>query len=239
MYRGGKKLLQIIFFFIIFLIFFIFLLLSLPYHYDLYFKFKKTLKYRLSISLLFLQLIYSASPEKKLFFIKIFNFKKQFDLNKKNKIAAFIKNKSKKVIKNRIKQKKVTEKNEQPNKSKNKFNFDYRLINRENLDHIFKFIINIIQFLKLDYFKLKLLFSFDDPYYNGLFMAYYYTLKELFDYPDLKVRINWQEVVFESEGSAGAKIIPIKIIWILLSFIFSTAGLKILWQLYQTNSKKG
>lgn len=239
MYKGGKKVLQILFLLIIFLIFSIILLLVLPYHYALYFKFEKTLEYHLSLSLLFLQLIYKANSEERLFYLKIFNFKKQFKINEKKEIAEFIKDKSKKIIYKKIKQKTASEKREKTVKSKNKFKFDYSLINKENLDHIFKFIIKMVKFLKMDYLKLKLVFSFADPYYNGLFLAYYYTFKELFDYPDLKARINWQEQIFEAEGSTGARIIPLTIIWQLLKFIFSIKSLKIFWKLYQSNSKKG
>lgn len=241
MYKGGKKVMQILFLLIIFLIFSIILLLVLPYHYVLYLKYDNSLKYRLSFSfsLLFLQLVYKLDTGKNLLFIKIFNFKKQFKINDKNKIAGFIKNKSEKVINKKIKQKTSAEKNVKQAKSKNKFEFDYSLINRENLDHIFKFIIKMISFLKMDYLKLYLVFSFDDPYYNGIFLAYYYTFKDLFDFPDLKARINWQEPIFKAEGSTGARIIPIAIIWQLLKFIFSLRSLKIFWKLYQSNSKKG
>jgi hypothetical protein len=104
---------------------------------------------------------------------------------------------------------------------------------------LFKFILDIIKILKADYLKLNLLFSFEDPYYNGLFLAYYYTFKEVFDYPNIKVEVNWQEVIFEADGSIGGKIRPGEIIYHILKFIFSLKSLKIFWHLYQSNSKKG
>mgnify|MGYP000450398184 CR=1 FL=1 len=166
--------------------------------------------------------------------------KKELKFNADNKITAFIENKSKKIIKEKIGQKSAAEKKEKKSdKSKNKFKFDFKLINRKNLNHIFRFILKLIKFLKMDYLKLSLVFSTADPYYNGIFLAYYYTFKELFDYPDIKAQINWQEVVFEAEGSAGGTIIPLKIFWQLFKFIFSFKSLKIFWQLYQSNSKKG
>lgn len=231
--------LQFLFLILIFIIFSTILLLVLPYHYDLYFKYEKKLRYQISFSILFLQLIFRGDSGGQLLFLKIFNFKKQLNINDKNKIAGFIKDKSKKVIKEKIKQKTTTQKKDKPAKSKKKFKFDYSLINRKNLNHIFNFIVEILKNLKLNYLKLSLVFSFGDPYYNGLFLAYYYAFKELFDYPDITVQINWQEVVFEAEGSAGGKIIPLKIIWQLLKFIFSIKSLKIFWKLYQKNSKKG
>ncbi|MFN2339989.1 MAG: hypothetical protein ABR547_01790 [Halanaerobium sp.] len=230
--------LQFLFLFLIFIIFFTILLVALPYHYALYFNFDKTLKYNFAVSVLFLQLIFKGDPESKLFLIKIFSFKKEFKIAENNKVSNFIENKSKKIIEKKIKNKTVPAAEKKAEK-KSKFKFDFKLINKENLKHIFKFIIEMLRILKLDYLKLKVVFSLADPYYNGLFLAYYYTLKELFNYPDLKVEINWQEVVFEANGSAGGKIIPLKIIYQILKFIFSLKSLKIFWQLYQSNSKKG
>ncbi len=239
MCKGGKKLLQFIFFLLIFIIFAIILVTALPYHYALSFDFDKVLKYRLAVSVLFLQLIFKGDLKSQLFFIKIFNFKKEFNLNKENKLTNFIEDKSKKLIKEKIIDQNAPDdqKSKKKQKDKSKFNFDFKLLKRENLNHIFKFIVEMIKILKMDYLKLRVLFSLGDPYYNGLFLAYYYTLKELFDYPDLKAEINWQEVVFEAEGSAGGKIVPLQIIYHILKFIFSIKSLKIFWQLYQSNKK--
>ncbi len=52
--------LQFLFFLLIFIIFFLFLAAALPYHYALYFNYDKSLKYRLSISVLFLELIFNG-----------------------------------------------------------------------------------------------------------------------------------------------------------------------------------
>lgn len=240
--------LQFLFLFIIFLIFFIILLLVLPYHYALSFNYQKKLNYSFSLSVIFVKVIFKGDKKNHSIFLEIFNLKKEFKMDDNNKVtnfiedkSKFIKNKSKKAIKEKIKQKTEAAKKEKPHKSKkkSKFKFDFSLINRENINHIFKFILEMINILKMDYLKLSFVFSFADPYYNGIFLAYYYTFKELFDYPDIKAKINWQEVVFEAEGSTGGKIIPLKIIWQLLKFIFSIKSLKIFWQLYQSNSKKG
>ncbi|TDO83507.1 hypothetical protein DFR79_12348 [Halanaerobium saccharolyticum] len=232
--------LQFLFLFIIFVIFFIILFLALPYYYAFDFEYKKQLKFRFAFSLFFLQFIFTADSGGQLFFFKILNYKKKININENN-IAKFMKNKSKKVIKEKIVNKTAENKKEKPEESrkKSKFKFDFSLINKKNLNHIFRFIVKLIKILKMDYLKLNLVFSFADPYYNGIFLAYYYTFKELFDYPDFKARINWQEVMFEAEGSTGGKIIPLKIIAHFLIFIFSIRSLKIFWQLYKSNSKKG
>ena len=226
---------------IIFLIFFIILLLSLSYHYAFDFNFQKKLNYSFSLAVIFLKIILKGDIKKHSLFIEIFNFRKEIKLDDNHKITAFVKNKSKKLIKNKSKKKSSALKKENKNQTKQKsnFKFDFSLINKKNLNHIFQFIVNLIRVLKIDYLKLYLIFSTGDPYYNGLFLAYYYTFKEIFDYPDLKAEINWQEVVFEAEGSAAGKIIPLKIFWLIFKFIFSIKSIKIFWKLYQSNSKKG
>lgn len=231
--------LQFIFFLLIFIIFAIILVIALPYHYELYFDFNKVLKYRLTISVIFLEMIFKADSESQLFLIKVFNFKKELNLKDDNKALNYIEKKSKNIFKEKIKAKTEPEakKQSEKSKSKTKFKFNFKIISRENIKHLFKFIIDLLKILKMDYLKLELLFSLDDPYYNGLFLAYYYTLKELFDYPDLKAEINWQEVVFEAEGSAGGKIIPLQIIFHFLKFIISLKTLKIFWQIYQSKKK--
>lgn len=238
MYKGGSKLLQFLFLFIVFLIFCIILLTSLTYTYNFNFQFKQCLNYNFSFSVLFIEIIFKKTSKEQSVFLKIFNFNKKLNLNNKNnnKILNLVQNKSKKIIKEKIENKAKLNKEKS---SKSDFKFDFNLINKENLNHIFKFIIEMIKILKMDYLNLYLHFSFADPYYNGIFLAYYYTFKELFDYPDLKVKINWQEVIFEAEGSMEGSIVPLKIVWHFLKFIFSFKSLKILWKLYQNNSKKG
>ncbi|CCU78543.1 membrane protein [Halanaerobium saccharolyticum subsp. saccharolyticum DSM 6643] len=229
--------LQFLFLFIIFLIFLIVLLITFPYHYALSFKFKENLIYSFSVSVIFLKVIFKGDTNKKYIDLEIFNLKKEFNLDDNNKIAGFIENKSKKIIKEKIINKTTVDKKEKREKAG--FKFYFKLINKEFLNHIFKFIVEIIKNLKMDYLKLNFVFSFADPYFNGLFLAYYYTFKELFDYPDIKARINWQEVIFEAEAYAGGKIIPIKIIWQVFKFILSLKSLKFFWSLYQLKYKKG
>lgn len=238
--KGGKKVLQFIFLFFIFIILCILLLLVLPYHYDLYFNYDSSLIYRFSFSLFCLHFIFEGDSDGQLYLIKFLNYQKRLITNN-NTITGYIKDKSEKAIEKKIKQDNETAKKEKSDRQKKKsnFKFDFGLINRENLNHIFKFVVKMVKILKMDYLKLYLVFSFSDPYYNGIFLAYYYTFKELFDYPDLKVKINWQEVVFEAEASTGGKIIPLNIIWQLLKFIFSIKSLRIFWKLYQLNYKKG
>lgn len=237
MCKGGIKLLQFLFIIIIFIIFFIILLISLPYRYDFSLNFKDKLFYSFSVSVLFFKITLKADLNDQYLSLKIFNFNKELKLSDNNKIVSFIENKSKKIVEN-----KITKNNPEAEKeivTKAKLKFYLKLITKENLNHIFKFVLQIIKKLKIDYLKLNILFSAADPYFNGLFLAYYYTFKSFFDCPDIKVKISWQEVVFKAEASAGGKIIPIKIILQFLKFIFSLKSLKIFWQLYKSNHKKG
>jgi hypothetical protein len=236
------KLLKLLFLFLIFLIFLIIFLITLPYHYAFSFKFQEKLIYNFSVSLIFLKITFKADLKKQSLFLEIFNFKKEFKSDDHNQITKFIGSKSKKIIKDKIQKDKTRNKTEKDKKEKfrkKKFKIYFKLINKENLNHIFSFIIDLIKKLKMDYLKLNFVFSFADPYYNGLFLAYYYTFKELVDYPEIKAKISWQEVAFMAEGSAGGKIIPIIIIWQFLKFALSIKSLKIFWQLYQLNYKKG
>ncbi|SIR04509.1 hypothetical protein [Halanaerobium kushneri] len=229
---------QILFLFIIFLIFFLLILLIIPYYYSFSFKYQQKFTYSLSLLLIFIKIKFSSTGKNQILLIEILNFKKRIKLNKNSKRKSTEKQ-ARKFPGSKIKQ--AVSKNDKVKKPKNKssLNFDYKLINKENFSHLFKFILDIIKILKADYLKLNLLFSFEDPYYNGLFLAYYYTFKEVFDYPNIKVEVNWQEVIFEADGSIGGKIRPGEIIYHILKFIFSLKSLKIFWRLYQSNSKKG
>ncbi|MFW5979545.1 MAG: hypothetical protein ACOCQZ_02385 [Halanaerobium sp.] len=229
--------LQFIFLFIFFLIFSTLLLLILPYTYTLSFNFQQKLEYSLLLKFLIFKFRFTGDQKKQSLFIDVLGFKKEFDLAE-NKFEKFIADKSSKIIEEKIKQVK-SKKDKKKNKKKSRFKFDFKLISRENLEHLFKFILQMLKSLKPDYLKLKVFFSFADPYYNGLFLAYYYTLKELISYPDFEAHISWQEVVIEARGAAGGKIIPAKIIFQILMFLLSIKSLKIFWQLYQSNSKKG
>lgn len=240
--REEFKLLQFLVLLLVILIFSIIALLSLSFHYQISFLYDQKLQYSFSGSVLFLTISAEKNAEATLLLLKILSFKKEFKLNnftvEANTVGNFIKNKTTDFIKEKFEKDEVVEeekiKIEKKKKKKSKFNFPLRLINKENLTHLFKFLVELIRTLRPDYLKLNLLFSFADPYYNGLFLAYYYTFKSLFDYPELKAAINWQEVMFKGNGSLGGSIRPIIIIWQFLVFLFSAKTLRFLWQLYKS-----
>jgi len=237
-------LLQLIFLLLIILIFFILAILALPYRYALSFDYDQKLDLNLYFSVLFFRLYLQKKADQKLIYFQILGYKKEFKLSKlveENGAAEFIQQKSKKFIIKKFKFFSAEDSSEEEEESKLKKEkkkgaalFPFRIINRENLSHFFQFIINLLKKLKPNYLKLDLLFSFGDPYYNGLFLAYYYTFKSLLDYPEITAEINWQEVVFKGKGAVGGRIIPLLIFWHFFAFIFSFKTLKILWMLYKS-----
>ena len=231
--------LQFLFFILIVPIFFILFLTALPYYYSFTLNYDQHLKLQFLISVLFLKVNFYIKEEKKELLLQIFNYKKTFKLNnlapEENKAAKFIQDKGKDFIKSKFENNKTDENKEKKETEKSKFKFPFQIIKRENINHIFAFLINLIKELKPDVFKLNLLFSFSDPYLNGIFLAYYYTFKQLTNYPDLKAEINWQEVMFKAESTIGGKIVPLKLVYILLNFIFSIKTLKIFWKIYKSN----
>jgi hypothetical protein len=234
------KLLQFIFLLLIILIFSIFLFIALPYRYALSFDYDQKLDLSVNFSVLIFKIDFKKIGNQKLLYLEILNFKKKFKLDKlieENAVTDFMQQKSKNFIQNKFKKfsgKDKEEKIKNKDKKKSDFKFPFSLISKENLSHLFQFITNLIKRLKPDHLKLDLLFSLADPYYNGLFLAYYYTFKSLVDYPNIKAEINWQEVMFKGKGAIGGKIIPLLIIWQFIAFVFSLKTLKILWQLYKS-----
>lgn len=213
--------LQILFLSLIFSILALFLILSLPYHYLLTFDYQQTIKLEFYFSVLFFKINFIIRDNRKEFYLRIFNFKLKLPLkNYGFKIRAHSKKAAAK-IKN--------------NKSVPGFFSLINLFQLKNISHLLKFVKKIVKQLQPKSFKLNLLLSFSDPYYNGLLLAYYYPLKELFGWSEISLEINWQKPCFNADGEVGGRIFPIKIFFILLNFIFSRQSFKIFWLLYKSN----
>lgn len=209
--------LQLLFFFFIFLIFLIFLFIVLPYHYDFNFNYSQGLNLNCSLSVLFFKINLDISNFKNQFYLQIFNYKKKLSI--KN-YSSEIKDHSKLVL-YKLKTDKLI----------------LKLIDKEIIKHFFKFFKNIITEIKPNYFKLNILFSFSDPYYNGLVLAFYSAFKQFSKKSNLKIKINWQKVTFNADGKISGQIIPIKVLFIFLNFIFSLKTFKIFWRIYKSNNK--
>lgn len=213
--------LNFVFLFLIFLIFFLFLLLIFSHHYQLTFNYSDNLNLNFFFSLLFIKIKLKASDEGKEFYLQIFKFKIPLSFTDEHfKIGA---------------QSKSIFSNFSSDKSSFKLTHFINLVNKEYLNHLFKFFKSIISELKPNFFSLNLLLSFADPYYNGLFVGYYEMLRGMTNCSNIKVAVNWQEACFQGDGKIAGRIVPIKILFIFLKFIFSLKSLKLFWQLYKSN----
>ena len=215
--------LNILFLIFLFLIFLLLILISLPYVFQLNFEYKEKFHYKIVVNNFFLKINHSSNHTgKNKNYIKLFNYQHN------------IANKDKKKIENEKQNKKGNNKEKKIIKKKRRFRLYIKLFNKRNINHLLCFLLKIYNLIKPDDFCLNFFLSFDDPYYNGLLLAFYHSLKSNFpDFP-LKITINWPEEVIEGRGKAAGKIIPVVIIYHLLFFLFSTQTLKILWQLYKS-----
>ena len=176
------------------------------------------------------------NPQKNYLFIKIFKFKKRINptllaknnKEKINKSITKVKNAGSKKIKNTFGSSKNNKK-----ESLIKLKNNLGIINQENLKHILNFLIQLFSKLRADKFKLELLFSTSDPYYNGLFLAFYYSIKEIFNFKNFRAEICWGEIKLETEIEIAGRIILSKLFFELLKFIFSFKTLKILRKIYK------
>lgn len=235
-----STLLHIIFFIVIFLILLIILTAVTPYYYFLKLSYKKKMYYQFNLSFLFIDIFLIKNKAQNFLIIKVFRFKKRLNLsllaenNKKkiNKSLTKVKNTGSEKIKNIFFSK-------ENNKNKSLINFkrNLKIFNRDNLKHLFNFLIQLFSDLKADKFRLDLLFSAADPYYNGLFLAFYYSAKEILDLKNFKAEICWEEIKLEAELEISGRIILAELFLDFLRFVFSFKTLKILKEIYQYNKK--
>ncbi|MFW5987881.1 MAG: hypothetical protein ACOCQA_00410 [bacterium] len=111
---------------------------------------------------------------------------------------------------------------------KDKFTTGVVLASKENLEHIFFFIIDLLKELKSDKFSLFLNLSFSDPYYNGLISAYYYSIKNIVELKNFEIEVDWWETKFKVNSIIKGEIIPFKILFLVFKFIFSLQTIRFL-----------
>ncbi len=163
----------------------------------------------------------------------------------------FIKRKSKEELKKEKDDKKLASKKEKgkekkkSSKSKKKFiknikeNFsDFSsFINRENFEHIFSFVIDLLKELKPRGYNLFLAICFSDPYYNGLVLAYYYSIKSTFKLNDLEIEVSWDQPKFEVDSELMGELIPLNLLFLTFKFIFSPKSIRLIFSIIK-NIKK-
>lgn len=202
---------------LIFIILLILFVISLSYNYQFVIKYQEFISTEIFLGNKLINFRYKKSKNTQKNFIKILNYKKEIKKENKNK------DKNQEKI-----QKKIEKAKKDKDENDNKFKFS--LINKKNLVHILKFILKIYKEIKPDLIKIDLNISLSDPYYNGLIMANYYSIKNA--YPNFPVSVStyWDQEVVEGKAEIKGQIKPILILFLILKFIFSPQTLKIIWQ---------
>ena len=172
----------------------------------------------------FFKFIYRKSNKSSKTYISIFKYKKE--LNKDNKSKQDKSHKD-------DKKEKTTDDDE-----KSKKGFPFKLISKDNINHLLRFLIKLYRSIRPDIFKLDLLLGLSDPYHKGLISAYYHSLKGSYPKLPVNIEVNWQKEVVEGQGKIAGKIFPIVLISHLIIFIFTPQTIKILWQLYKHKKNK-
>ncbi|MGM0436642.1 MAG: hypothetical protein ACQEQD_00065 [Bacillota bacterium] len=213
--------LAVIFWFLIFIIFIILFVISLSYHYVFTFNYEKYLSTKIYFGNNLINIKYIKKKDKKISYIKFLGYEKEITKNKE-------KRKKEEIIKEKIG--KTDNK-----KKKSESSFPFKLINKKNIKHIFKFLYKIYKEIKPDSINIDLAIALSDPYYNGLILANYYSLKGI--YPNFPVSINtyWDREVIKGQGKIKGKIKPIVILYFIFSFVFSIKTLKMFWQYRKIN----
>ena len=215
--KGGRHLLlNIIFFILVFIIFIILFVISLTYKYKFILEYNNSFIYKININTFIFKLKYIKYNSHSETFINIFSFEKKL-INE---------------LKNDEKEKKNINEIEEVEKESDE-SFPFKLINKNNINHLLHFIIKIYKHIKPDLINLNLNISLSDPYYNGLILAYYYSIKNTYPKLPVNIAVNWQKEVIEGQGKIEGKITPIILLYHIKIFFFSPQSLKILWQLYK------
>lgn len=206
-----ELILAILFFLLVFITFVILIILSLPYFYQYSFAYRDNLHHKIQIEKAIYKFTYISYKDYSKTSISVFNLKKEI-IKYKDEKKSEIKNKKTDSVSR---------------------GFPWKIISKDNIEDLLKFLIKIFKLIKPDDFRLDLLISLDDPYYNGLILAYYHSLKGVYLNFPVRLNINWQEEVVEGQGKIAGKIIPIVIFYHLLVFSLSPQTLKILWQIHK------
>ncbi|MFW6282126.1 MAG: hypothetical protein ACOC1O_04965, partial [bacterium] len=191
---------------------------------------------------------------KKIRKIKILSFKIKDMEKKREKDIVNDKNKASDKVTDRKRQKRKKDKTRQNSKSltskffskifnKKKSNFDFELFRefatRENINYIVKFIFDILRLIGPSRGGIKVAAGFEDPYYNGLLLGWYYSFKNIFYNLPVDINISWEKEVVEAEGELSGHIILVQLLWRIMDFLFSWRILKLgrkLWLAKKQNN---
>jgi len=215
-----KLILAFIFWLLIFIILLILLVISLSYHYNFILNYEQNFSTEIYFGNKLINFKYIKKKNKQISYIKFLGYEKEIIKNKKS-------SKKEEIIKKNVEK-------ADKEKKKSKSSFPFKLINKTNIIHVFKFLFKIYKEIKPDSINIDLAIAFSDPYYNGLILANYYSLKGVYPKFPVSITTYWDREVIEGRGEIKGKIKPIVILFLIFSFVFSFNTLKMFWQ-YRKN----
>lgn len=89
----------------------------------------------------------------------------------------------------------------------------------ENIKYVMNFLKDLAQSLRPKSGKIEFLVGFQDPYYNGILLAWYYSIKSGFSNFPVILNIVWEKEVIKSTGNIKGYIIIGGLIWRIISFL--------------------
>lgn len=206
-----------IFWILIFIIFIILFVISLSYNYNLIIDYNDSFSTEFYFGNKLINFRYLKNKNIQKSFIKFLSFEKEItkDDTVQEDIDEIIDEKVDKTKKE---------------KKKTKSSFPIKLINIENLKHVFNFLYKLYKELKPDSININLFIAFSDPYYNALMLANYYSLKAVYPNFPIKITTYWDREVIEGQGKVKGKIKPIFLLFFVFKFVLSLKTLKFFWQ---------
>ena len=107
------------------------------------------------------------------------------------------------------------------------------IINRDNLRHLGDFIISILKIIKPKEYSLEIFLGTSDPFYDGVFLAIYYSIVYPLAGNQIKLKTGWDEMIFTSRGSAAGRFRISELLYRFLIFILSPQTWRILYKMWE------
>lgn len=207
---------KIILIILLFLILSPLILIFLPLYYEIRYEYINKLKYHARIGFIFLKTRVDHTANKRIISVYLFNLKIYTFNNEKKKKEELVEKKTK--DKDKSKTKTSTDKSS---------NYKEVLIFiKDNLSEIKDMIKGLYDIFKPKYLNIYFLLGTYDPYYNGLILALYYTLKGSKSHVPVEIDINWTKEVFNSYGKIEGSFFVARIIWKVFKFLIGTGLFK-------------
>lgn len=208
--------LEIILIILLLLILLPLILIFLPLYYEIKYEYVNKLRYNLMFGFVFLKIRLNHTPDRDLTSIYFFNLRIYTFTDKKEKETELSEAKIKDTFKEKSKE----------NEAKNNTNKKLLIFIKDNLSKIINLIKDLYDIFKPDNLYFHFLLGAYDPYYNGLLLAFYHTIKgSKPDFP-VEIDIDWSKEVFNSRGEIKGSFAGFRIIWEALRFLIGTGLLK-------------